>query len=57
LNRAERPEKPALSEVEGSPTVFNLGYTPEVAEGHAHAAQVCGGVSTDHPRERVRARG
>ena len=43
---AERPNK--------SPTVFNLGYTPEVAEKYRHVARLSGGVATDHPRERVR---
>ena len=43
---AERPAK--------SPTVFNLGYTPEVAEVYPHVARLSGGVATDHPRERVR---
>jgi len=37
-----------------SPTVFNLGYTPEVAEIYPHVARLSGGVATDHPRERVR---
>ena len=37
-----------------SPTVFNLGYTPEVAEVYPHVARLSGGVATDHPRERVR---
>jgi sterol desaturase/sphingolipid hydroxylase (fatty acid hydroxylase superfamily) len=45
-DRAERPEK--------SPTVFNLGYTPEVAEKWPHVARLSGGVATGHPRERVR---
>ncbi|MFL6846444.1 MAG: sterol desaturase family protein [Allosphingosinicella sp.] len=37
-----------------SPTVFNLGYTPEVAEVYPYVAKLSGGVATDHPRERVR---
>ena len=45
-DRTERPAK--------SPTVFNLGYTPEVAEKWPHVAQLSGGVATGHPRERVR---
>ena len=45
-DRAERPAK--------SPTVFNLGYTPEVAEKWPHVARLSGGVATGHPRERVR---
>jgi sterol desaturase/sphingolipid hydroxylase (fatty acid hydroxylase superfamily) len=45
-DRPERPEK--------SPTVFNLGYTPEVAEKYPHVARLSGGVATGHPRERIR---
>ncbi|MEA3049932.1 MAG: hypothetical protein QOG84_1768 [Sphingomonadales bacterium] len=47
-DRKDRPKK--------SPTVFNLGYTPEVAEQYPHVAKLSGGVATDHPRERVRAK-
>lgn len=43
---SDRPEKSA--------TVFNLGYTPEVAERYPHVARLSGGVATDHPRERIR---
>jgi len=43
-DRAERPQK--------SPTVFNLGYTPEVAEKWPHVARLSGGVATSHPRRR-----
>ena len=43
-DRPERPEK--------SPTVFNLGYTPEVAEKYPHVARLSGGVATGHPRQR-----
>ena len=46
-DRAERPEK--------SPTVFNLGYTPEVAERYPHVARLSGGVATGHPRQREKA--
>jgi hypothetical protein len=52
-DRAERPAK--------SPTVFNLGYTPEVApfdrlrmSGYPHVARLSGGVATGHPRQRGR---
>ena len=38
-----------------SPTVFNLGYTPEVAEKYPHVARLSGGVATGHPRQRERA--
>ncbi len=43
-DRAERPKK--------SETVFNLGYTPEVAERYPHVARLSGGVATGHPRRR-----
>ena len=43
-DRAERPEKSA--------TVFNLGYTPEVAEKYPRVAELSGGVATGHPRRR-----
>jgi len=46
-DRAERPEKSA--------TVFNLGYTPEIAERWPHVARLSGGVETAHPRRRERA--
>jgi sterol desaturase/sphingolipid hydroxylase (fatty acid hydroxylase superfamily) len=45
-DRSERPEK--------SPTVFNLGYTPEVAVQYPHVARLSGGVATGHPRQRGR---
>ncbi len=35
-----------------SPTVFNLGYTPEVAERYPRVAELSGGVATGHPRYR-----
>lgn len=35
--------------------MFNLGYTPEVAELYPHVAPPSGGVATGHPRERVKA--
>jgi sterol desaturase/sphingolipid hydroxylase (fatty acid hydroxylase superfamily) len=47
-DRADRPAK--------SPTVFNLGYTPEVAEKYPHVARLSGGVAQGHPRERIRER-
>jgi sterol desaturase/sphingolipid hydroxylase (fatty acid hydroxylase superfamily) len=43
-DRAERPEK--------SPTVFNLGYTPEVAQRWPRVAELSGGVAEGHPRKR-----
>jgi sterol desaturase/sphingolipid hydroxylase (fatty acid hydroxylase superfamily) len=43
-DRPDRPQK--------SPTVFNLGYTPEMAERYPHVARLSGGVVTGHPRKR-----
>jgi sterol desaturase/sphingolipid hydroxylase (fatty acid hydroxylase superfamily) len=43
-DRTERPSK--------SPTVFNLGYTPEISEKYPHVARLSGGVATGHPRKR-----
>ncbi len=43
----ERPDRKAKS-----PTVFNLGYTPEVAEHYPWVAELSGGVATGHPRQR-----
>ena len=43
-SRGDRPAK--------SPTVFNLGYTTEVAEKYPHVARLSGGVVTGHPRQR-----
>ena len=37
-----------------SPTVFNLGYTPEVAELYPWVSDLSGGVVTSHPRQRHR---
>jgi sterol desaturase/sphingolipid hydroxylase (fatty acid hydroxylase superfamily) len=43
----DRPERPKKSA-----TVFNLGYTPEVARRYPWVAQLSGGVATGHPRKR-----
>jgi sterol desaturase/sphingolipid hydroxylase (fatty acid hydroxylase superfamily) len=43
----ERIERSRKSE-----TVFNLGYTPEVAELYPAVARLSGGVATGHPRQR-----
>lgn len=45
----ERPDRPRKSA-----TVFNLGYTHEVAELYPRVAQLSGGVATGHPRQRHR---
>ncbi len=45
----ERIEKDKKSE-----TVFNLGYTPEVAERYPHVARLSGGVATGHPSQRIK---
>jgi len=46
----DRPERPNKS-----PTVFNLGYTPEVARRYPWVAELSGGVATGHPRKRDQA--
>ena len=43
-----------VSERKKSPTVFNLGYTPEVAEQYPWVAKLSGGVATGHPSTRIR---
>lgn len=43
--RAERPAK--------SPTVFNLGYTADVAARYPKVAELSGGIATGHPRRRT----
>jgi hypothetical protein len=48
----DRPERPHKS-----PTVFNLGYTEEVAEVYPYVAELSGGVATGHPRQRDRRQG
>lgn len=36
-----------------SPTVFNLGYTPEVAKKYPWVSELSGGGATGHPRRRA----
>ena len=43
-----------VSERKKSATVFNLGYTPEVAETYPWVAKLSGGVATGHPSTRIR---
>jgi sterol desaturase/sphingolipid hydroxylase (fatty acid hydroxylase superfamily) len=43
-DRKDRPRKSA--------TVFNLGYTPEIAKRYPWVARLSGGVATGHPRKR-----
>ena len=43
-----------VSQRKKSPTVFNLGYTPEVAEKYPWVAKLSGGVATGHPSTRIR---
>ena len=43
-----------VSERKKSPTVFNLGYTPEVAVRYPKVAELSGGVATGHPVDRIR---
>lgn len=45
----ERPDRAAKS-----PTVFNLGYTPEVAETYPWVERLSGGIAAGHPRQRKR---
>jgi sterol desaturase/sphingolipid hydroxylase (fatty acid hydroxylase superfamily) len=45
--RRDRPAKSA--------TVFNLGYTPEVAVRYPWVARLSGGIAAGHPRRRGRA--
>ncbi|PZU50789.1 MAG: fatty acid hydroxylase [Sphingomonas sp.] len=46
----ERDERPAKSE-----TVFNLGYTDEVAKSFPWVSRMSGGVAKGHPRQRAAA--
>ena len=43
-----------VSDQTKSPTVFNLGYTPEVAKRWPKVAELSGGVATGHPSTRIR---
>ncbi len=43
-----------VSQRKKSATVFNLGYTPEVAEKYPWVAKLSGGVATGHPSKRIR---
>ncbi len=47
--RREPPYYPAR-QLSGGPTVFNLGYTPEVAEKWPHVARLSVGFASGHPR-------
>ena len=42
-----------VSDRRKSPTVFNLGYTPEVATRWPKVAELSGGVATGHPSTRI----
>ena len=44
--RTDRPQKSA--------TVFNLGYTDDVAKRWPKVSELSGGVATGHPRQRGR---
>lgn len=44
----ERPDRQ-----EKSPTVFNLGYTPEEAKRYPWVGELSGGVATGHPSQRA----
>ncbi|UAK26770.1 sterol desaturase family protein [Sphingomonas nostoxanthinifaciens] len=43
-----------VSQRKKSATVFNLGYTPEVALRYPKVAKLSGGVATGHPATRIR---
>ena len=43
-----------VSDRRKSPTVFNLGYTAEVAERYPWVAKLSGGVATGHPSTRIK---
>ena len=43
-----------VSERKKSATVFNLGYTPEVAKRWPKVAELSGGVATGHPSTRIK---
>ncbi len=43
-----------VSDRRKSPTVFNLGYTPEVAQLYPKVAELSGGVEMRHPVARIR---
>lgn len=53
-DRLGRTYFPKVSDQKKSPTVFNLGYTPEVAEKWPKVAELSGGVATGHPSTRIR---
>lgn len=44
----------SVAERKKSPTVFNLGYTAEVAKDYPKVAELSGGVATGHPATRIR---
>ena len=46
-----------VSDRRKSATVFNLGYTPEIAELYPKVAELSGGVATGHPASRIRKQG
>lgn len=46
-----------VSDRKKSATVFNLGYTPEVAVKYPRVAELSGGVATGHPISRIRRKG
>lgn len=43
-----------VSERKKSATVFNLGYTPEIAARYPRVSELSGGVATGHPVDRIR---
>lgn len=53
-DRLFRTSYAKVSERKKSPTVFNLGYTPEVAKRWPKVAELSGGVATGHPSTRIK---
>ena len=47
---------PSVAARRKSPTVFNLGYTPEVAARYPWVGELSGGVKMSHPATRIRTR-
>jgi sterol desaturase/sphingolipid hydroxylase (fatty acid hydroxylase superfamily) len=43
-----------IDKAKKSATVFNLGYTPEIAERYPQVANLSGGVATGHPASRIK---
>jgi sterol desaturase/sphingolipid hydroxylase (fatty acid hydroxylase superfamily) len=53
-DRLFRTSYAKVSERKKSATVFNLGYTPEIAKRWPKVAELSGGVATGHPASRIK---